>query len=355
MSPDAAPPWNKHVLRGAFTAALGVATGYALLVTVRRIEQILLLVAVAVLLTFGLQRAVVRLTGWGLPRRVAVVLVLLATAAVLGGVLAAIVPTVVRQVRQISSHLSTYESDLLHGKGTLGRLVKDLHIQGVASSLTKKATSGTSAGGGHLAISGIVGVGEAVLSGVTGVILVVVLTCYLLFALPRLERAVYNAVPASRRDRVQQLGEEIVQRLGGYLLGQLLVALVAGTGTLVWLLIFGIPFPFALAVGVALLGLIPVVGSSVGGALVSLVALSKGVPIGLATVVFYVAYRLFEDYLLVPRVMRRTVDVSPLVTIVALLIGGSLLGIIGALLAVPTAAAVQLVVSEVALPRLDAS
>jgi len=106
---------------------------------------------------------------------------------------------------------------------------------------------------------------------------------------------------------------------------------------------------------VALADLIPVIGSTVAGAVVALVALSVSLPVAISTIVFFIVYRLFEDYLLSPRVMRRTVDVSPITTIVALLLGGALFGIVGALLAIPIAAAVQLIMSEVAYPRLDES
>jgi predicted PurR-regulated permease PerM len=130
---------------------------------------------------------------------------------------------------------------------------------------------------------------------------------------------------------------------------------VAGAGTLLWLVSFGVPDPLALAVLVGIFDLVPVVGSTVGGAIVTLVALTVSLPTAIATLGFYLVYRLLEDYLLVPRVMRATVSVSPLITIVALILGASLLGIIGALLAVPVAAAVQLMVTEVAVPRQDRS
>jgi predicted PurR-regulated permease PerM len=116
-----------------------------------------------------------------------------------------------------------------------------------------------------------------------------------------------------------------------------------------------VPYAVALGVLVAVLDLIPVVGSTIGGILVTLVALSVSTTVAVASLVFYIAYRLLEDYLLVPRVMNRAVDVPPVLTIVALIIGGSLLGIVGAFLAIPAAATVQLVVTQVVWPRLDAA
>jgi predicted PurR-regulated permease PerM len=106
---------------------------------------------------------------------------------------------------------------------------------------------------------------------------------------------------------------------------------------------------------VAFLDLIPVIGSTIGGAVVSLVALTVSLPVALATLGFYIFYRLAEDYLIVPRIMGRTVELPALASLVAVLIGGVLLGIVGVLVAIPVAAAIRLLLQEVAFPRLDKS
>ena len=106
---------------------------------------------------------------------------------------------------------------------------------------------------------------------------------------------------------------------------------------------------------VAFLDLIPVIGSTIGGIVVSLVALTVSLPVALATLAFYIGYRLAEDYLIVPRIMGRTVELPAIVSLVAVLIGGVLLGIVGALIAIPVAAAVRLLLQEIAFHRLDRS
>jgi predicted PurR-regulated permease PerM len=131
------------------------------------------------------------------------------------------------------------------------------------------------------------------------------------------------------------------------------ISLIAGLLAFGWLLAFSIPYALLLSIMVALLDLIPVVGSTVGGAVVALVALTVSLPMCLETVAFFVVYRLLEDYLLVPRIIGRAVEVPALVTIVAVLIGGALLGVIGALVAIPFAAALQLFVRQMFLPRQD--
>jgi predicted PurR-regulated permease PerM len=116
---------------------------------------------------------------------------------------------------------------------------------------------------------------------------------------------------------------------------------------------FGLPYPILLGLLVAFLDLIPVIGSTVGGVIVTLIGLTVSIPIALATLGFYIAYRLTEDYLVVPRVMGRAVQVPGAVSVVAVLVGGALMGIIGALVAIPAAAALRLLLEEVAFRRLD--
>ncbi len=139
------------------------------------------------------------------------------------------------------------------------------------------------------------------------------------------------------------------------MLGNLVTSVVAGIGTYVWLTVFGVPYALLLSLFVALFDLIPLVGSTIAGIAVSLVALTRGLPVAVATAGFYIAYRFLEDYLLNPRVMKHTVRISPGVTIIATLIGGTLLGLIGALIAIPVAATVHLLLEEVVFSRQNRS
>ena len=139
------------------------------------------------------------------------------------------------------------------------------------------------------------------------------------------------------------------------MLGNLATSLVAGVATFIWLVAWGVPYPVALAMFIAITDLIPLIGATIGAIGVTVVGLFHGVVPGIATGLYYVAYQQFENYVLQPRVMKKTVDVAPVVTIVAALIGAALLGILGALIAVPIAAAVQLILTEVVFPRQDAT
>jgi predicted PurR-regulated permease PerM len=168
-----------------------------------------------------------------------------------------------------------------------------------------------------------------------------------------MKRQAYRLVPATRRERVTLLGDEILSRIGGYLSGAFVVAFIATLTSYVFLLVIGMPYALALAIFVGLLDLIPLIGATIAAVVVSLVGFTESVTLGLACVAFYVAYQQFENYVIYPRVMRRAVDVPAPLTVVAALIGGALLGVVGALLAIPTAAAVLLIVRQVAIPRMD--
>jgi predicted PurR-regulated permease PerM len=181
----------------------------------------------------------------------------------------------------------------------------------------------------------------------------VIRAVYLLADLPRVKRGIYRLAPKSRRARMVLLTDEILVRIGGYVLGNLLTSFIAGLGTWVWCLAFGIQYALLLGFMVALLDLIPVVGSTIGGIIVALIALTHSLPIAIATGVFYLLYRFLEDYLLTPKIMARTVQVPGLVTVIATLIGGTLFGIIGALIAIPVAAALKLLLEETTLRHLE--
>lgn len=183
--------------------------------------------------------------------------------------------------------------------------------------------------------------------------IVAVLTGYFMANFAQVRASIYRLFPRSRRPRAILIGDEIFVKVGGYILGNLVISVITAVLTFIWLLIFDVPYPLLLAVLVAVLDLIPVVGSTLAGIIVALVALTVSVPVTVATIIFFIVLRLFEDYVLVPRIIGRTVRVPAIVTVVSVLVGGALLGIVGALLAIPVAAAVLLIVEETVLPSLD--
>ena len=182
-----------------------------------------------------------------------------------------------------------------------------------------------------------------------------VLTIYFVVGMPHIRTSLYRLAPHTRRPRVILIGDEVFAKVGAYVLGNVLISAIAGAATFVWLTAFDVPYPLLLGIFVALLDLVPVIGSTIAGVVVAAVALTVSLAVCLATTVFFITFRLSEDYLLVPKIIGRAVKVPALTTVVAVLIGGALLGIVGALIAIPVAAAVQLLIREIVYPRLDAA
>jgi predicted PurR-regulated permease PerM len=202
-------------------------------------------------------------------------------------------------------------------------------------------------------VSDVVNAGSAVFGALADCLVVIVLTVYFLVDMPRIRTNLYRMVPHTRRPRAILIGDEVFAKVGAYVLGNVLISVIAGAATFVWLMAFNVPYPLLLGIFVALFDLVPVVGSTIAGFGVAAVALTVSLPVCIATTAFFVVFRLFEDYLLVPRIIGRVVKVPALITVVAVLIGGALLGIVGALVAIPIAAALLLLTQEVLYPRLD--
>jgi predicted PurR-regulated permease PerM len=328
-------------------AAAGVAVTYGLAELLIRARGVLILIGLALFIAAGLDPIVNWLTRHRFPRWAAVVTILVVGTIIVGGFIGAAIPPLSAQITALAQHVPAYLHELKDHNSELGQLNAKYHVQ--KDLLNVIHTKGSEL------IGGVLGAGELVLSAAGSVVIVAILTIYFLAGMPRIKLFVYRLAPHSRRTRVILLGDEIFNKVGGFVLGNFITSAIAGTGTYIWLVIFGVPYPILLALLVALLDLIPVIGSTIGGAIVALVALTVSVPVALATAGFYIAYRVAEDYLLVPRVMGRTVQVPGVISILAVLVGGALMGIIGALVAIPTAAAIRLLLQEVAFRRLDAS
>lgn len=329
------------------TAAAGVAVTYGFVELLVRARSTLILIGLSLFIAAGLDPVVSWLTRRGLPRWAAVMMVLLGMAGVIAIFVAITIPPLTAQTKSLAHEIPVYMHQLQNHNSELGQLNARYHIQQKLMSLLSSK--------GSALVGGILGAGELVLSTATSALAVIVLTVYFLAGLPGIKVFAYRMVPSTRRPRVILITDQILVKVGGYVLGNVLTSLIAGLGTWLWMLIFGIPYPVLLGFLVAILDLIPVIGSTLGGIIVTLVALTVSLPTAIATLAFYVAYRLAEDYLIVPRIMGRTVEVPAVVSLIAVLIGGVLLGIVGALVAIPVAAAVRLLLHEVTFPRMDRS
>lgn len=330
-----------------FLAAVGVGLAYGLGRLVVAASGVLILVGLALFLATGLEPAVAWLMRARMPRWLAVTLVGLTVIGVVGGTVAAVVPLLVGQISAFVDALPQYVHDIHDNSAILGRWDARFHIE-------QRITDWVEHPPGDVA-SGLLGAGQFILTATVSTVTVLILTIYLLADLPRIRRLSYRLVPASRRARVILIGDEISAKVGRYVLGNLLTSVICGAGTFVWLVAFHVPYPVILALLVAVLDLIPIVGSTTGGILVTLFALTVSKPVAIATLIFYVAYRLLEDWLIVPRVVGRAVEVPATATVVAVLIGGTAFGLVGALVAIPIAAAIDLILRETVYPRVDSA
>jgi len=329
-----------------FLGALGVFLAYFLTQALVEARSVIILIVVSMFLAIGLSPVVEWLVARSMRRGVAIGIVFFAVIGAFIGFGFAIVPPVVEQSDAFVQELPTYLDDL-RANPTV-RQFDDSY--GVIERAQDYVTSGDI---GERAFGGIVGVGRVVISAVFSAFSVLIMTLYFLAALPSMKRQAYRLVPSSRRERVQLLADEVIQRIGGFVSGALTVAFIAALTSYVFLLVVGMPYALALAVLVGLLDLIPLVGATIAAVVISLIGFTESVGVGIACVIFYVAYQQFENYVVYPRVMRKAVDVPAPLTVVAVLLGGALLGVVGALLAIPIAAAVLLVVRQVAIPRMD--
>jgi predicted PurR-regulated permease PerM len=334
-----------------FVGALGVLVAWGLVQLLGQLSQVLTLLVIALFLALGLDPLVRALQRRGLGRPASVAIVFVGVIAVFVGFVAAVAPPVVRQATELSQQAPDLVDTLLRSD-TVRRLDAEYGVVSrISDELQKRLSSGETV---VQLFGGVLGAGRAVLSGFFSTFTVLVLTLYLLASLRGTTEAFYRMVPASRRDRVRLLGDEIIRRIGGYVAGQVGIATINGVCTLILLTILGLDYSVVLAITVALFGLIPLVGASIGAVIVVLVALFDSWQYGVIVAAYYLAYQQVENYVIAPRVMARTVSVPGAVALVAALAGGSLLGILGAVIAIPIAAAVLLIVKEVVVPRQQA-
>ena len=311
------------------------------------ISSVVILVVVALFLAVGLNPAVEYLMRRGFTRPWAVLSVIVGVLVAFGLFLIAIVPVVSHQVSAIGDALPAWFDQLQKN----GRIRSFDNKYDVSTKVTDYLQSGALA---KKLFGGALGLGLAILGILANVFVVVVLTLYFLASLPSMKHAAYQLAPSSRRERVSLLGDRVLRNVGGYVSGAFVVALCAGLSTLVFLFIVGLgSYAVALALVVALLDVIPMIGATIGAAIVCIIGFATDPTTGLICVVFYIAYQQLENFVIYPRVMARSVEIPGALTVIAALIGGTLLGVVGALLAIPTAASIMLLVKEVWVPRQD--
>lgn len=347
------PILGRSAFRTAVQGALGVLLVVMLAATVFLVRDVVLILLVALFLATGLSPAVEFLRGHGVGAVLAPTIVIIGVLGAVGATIIAGLPPLVSQADALRERIPEYLHQAVERNPTLRDLDERVGLLERVEDVT-----GDESGSSVLdeqPPERVLGMAMGVAKGLFGVVTALVLMLYFLGNYRGLKRAAYLLVPRSRRARVTLLSDEILDRIGLYVLGNLATSMVAGLAATVVLWLLDVPYAVALGLFVALMDVVPLVGATIGAAVSSAMAFTVSAGTGVAAIAFFVVYQQFENFVLVPRVMRRAVDVSPAATIVAILIGGALLGIVGALLAVPTAAAIQVVCTEVLLPRQEAA
>jgi predicted PurR-regulated permease PerM len=327
-------------------ATLTVVAVLALLAAAWSVRNILLLVLVATVLAVGLDPQVRWLQRRRVSRAWAVTIIGLLGVGFLALFAWLVIPQAVRQAQELARDFPSYVDRLRTSTGALGTLEAKYHL----SQRLQQASSQLP----DLAIGKIPSITAGAGSVIVNTLTVVVLTIYFLLGLERGHSAGQRIVAGEHADRNSRILDESLERIGGYVSGNIFISVIAGTLAFLVLEILGVPFAAALAVWVAIADLIPGVGAMLGAVVCVIVALFSSVGDGIAVAIYFIVYQRVENYLILPRVMTKAIDLSAPAVIITLLIGSSLAGLAGALIALPIAAALKVIVREL-WPRVAPS
>jgi len=346
-------PINRsHPYYFGFVATLGALTAIVLMRALASVSQIFILILIALFLATGLNPAVEALRRRNMSRATAVTIIFTSVIAFVIFFALVVAPPVISQGTQLINKAPTLLADLTNN-ATINKL-NDQY--GIIDTLQTRLESVTS--DGTLLISafgGVIGVGKSVLSGFFTFLTILVLTLYFITSLPQAVNLGLSLVPASRRERIGHLTNAIIARVGSFVGSQIVIAAMASVFVFILSLVLGLPSPIAIGMIVFVCGLIPLIGHFLGSGIVTIIALTQSIAIGVIALVAYVVYVQIENYVITPRIMKRTLAVPGAVTIISALIGSSLLGLVGGLLAVPVAASIILILDEVVIPRANNS
>ena len=315
----------------------------ALLTLVYLAWHIITWILIAVFLALALDPAVEFFERRGLRRGYAAGIVFVLAIGLIAGLGFLLVPPLVDQVRSFVDDVPDVIDDVTAGRGPFGFLQNEYHIV----DRVREAIEEQGAGG----VLGITGTGLAVarasLTAVAGVVTIAFLTFFMLLDGPALVERFYDFLPDASRPRWRRIGDEIYRTVGGYVTGNILISVIAGVASAIVLFILGSDYAIALAVVVAVLDLIPLAGATLAAVVVSTVVFVElGWVRGVIVVVFFIVYQQLENHILQPIIYGRTVQLTPLVVLVSVLIGAELAGVLGALAAIPVAGIVQAVGRE---------
>jgi predicted PurR-regulated permease PerM len=329
-----------HLFRWGALFTLGAATTMVGLYALYTVRAILVRILIALFIAVSLDPAVRLLARRGLRRGVAVALILLVVLALVAGFLLSVIPSLVTQFRNLVDDLPSYLTRLQARSGQFRELNDRYNIsdqlQGLVGTLP-----------GRLG-TGLLGFTGRVFGAVFSTLTVLVFTIYFMADMPRIRTGVVRLFPVDRRPRARQVVDLVVDKVGGYMIGNIIISLIAGVASFVAFTVLGVPFAVSLAFLVAICDLIPMIGATLGAVLGVTVALftTELWPTTVLVAAFFVAYQQLENYLIAPRVLKTTVELGAAAVLISGLIGATVLGLVGALMAIPIAAAFNVLLNE---------
>jgi predicted PurR-regulated permease PerM len=328
----------------AVLVVLGIIiAAYLLLQIVQAALGILIWIFIAIFLALALNPAVDGLQRRGIKRRgVAVTIVFVGAILVIAAIAATVVPTIVSQVNDFIDAVPGYVADLTEGKGRLGFLEREYQI-------TERVREALAEGGATkvLGLSGTaLAVTKGVITAVFATVTIAFLTLFMLLEGPAWMERFYGLLPAEKQPRWRTIGQDIYRTIGGYVTGNLAISLIAGVVSTIALVILDVPYAVALGLLVAILDLIPLAGATIAAIVVTTVAFLHSTTAGIIILIFFIVYQQIENQVLQPVVYGKTVQLSPLAVLIAVLIGAEIAGVIGALAAIPVAGTVQVLLVD---------
>ena len=338
---DAGPRVRPMVLfRWGLYASLGVLATAAAAAAVYTTRGVLTEALIALFLAISLDPAVRMLMRWRIRRWVAILVVVLVALGLTAAFLQSVIPALVDQFHTMVRDFPRYMTSLQHRSASFRQITDRFHLTTQADKLLASLPGKLS--------GGAAGFTRRTFSTLASALLVVVLTIYFLVDLPRLQRSVVQLFPRAHRDRFARIADVMVDKVGSYMIGNIAISLIAGVAAFVALAALGVPFAVPLAFLVAVTDLIPLIGATLGAVICVMVALlaTRLWPTTVLVLVFFVVYQQIENYLIAPRVMRGPVQLSAAAVLLAGLIGAAAMGLIGALMAIPIAAGIKVLLAE---------
>jgi predicted PurR-regulated permease PerM len=306
-------------------------------------RQVLSWVFVSLFLALALNPAVEWLIGRrGIKRRGAAAGVIYVVALVaLTGLGFLLIPPIADQVSNLADAAPGYVHDLTKGRGPLGFLETKYHVKEKVQEALQGGNVASFAGGTVLSVT------QGVVTAVVGFVTIAFMTFFMILEGPTWMDRFYSLVPPESEPRWRSVGARVAQTVSGYVTGNLVISLIAGTATSIVLAIVGVPYALALGLVVAILDLIPLAGATLAGiVIVTVAALASGLQAAIIVGVFFVVYQQLENHLLQPLVYGRTVELSPLAVLISVLIGAEVAGVLGALSAIPVAGTLQILLAD---------